>query len=55
MGYKILGFVVWRGLKWYLRRRVDPKVAMAAAGGLLAAGAAIAAAVAAQRHSGDSE
>ena len=20
MGYKILGFVVWRGAKWYLRR-----------------------------------
>ncbi len=55
MGYKILGFVVWRALKWYLRRRVDRKMAVAAAGGLLAAGAAIAAAVAAQRHTDDSQ
>jgi hypothetical protein len=22
MGYKILGFVVWNGGKWYLRRRL---------------------------------
>jgi hypothetical protein len=22
MGYKILGFVVWNGAKWYLRRRL---------------------------------
>ena len=22
MGYKLLGFVVWKGGRWYLRRRV---------------------------------
>ena len=22
MGYKILGFVVWKGAQWYVRRRV---------------------------------
>jgi hypothetical protein len=23
MGYKLLGFVVWQGSKWYLRRRMS--------------------------------
>jgi hypothetical protein len=23
MGYKILGFVVWQGARWYARRRVS--------------------------------
>ena len=23
MGYKMLGFVVWRGARWYARRRVS--------------------------------
>ena len=27
MGYKILGFIVWQGGKWYLRRRVSGKKA----------------------------
>ena len=49
MGYKILGYVVWRGGKWYIRRRVTgggrKKLAMAglaalALGGALAAGRA---------------
>ncbi len=42
MGYKLLGFVVWRGAKWYVGRRVDldPRklAAAAAAGGLAIAG-----------------
>jgi len=46
MGYKVLGFVVWQGAKWYLRRRVPDvgrKVAIAAlAGGLIAGGIAVA-------------
>ena len=32
MGYKVLGFVVWQGSKWYLRRRMGGakrKVALA--------------------------
>jgi len=46
MGYKVLGFVVWQGAKWYLRRRVPDtgrKVGIAAlAGSLIAGGAAVA-------------
>jgi hypothetical protein len=38
MGYKLLGFVVWKGAKWYLGRRVGPKpgAKAAIAGGALA-------------------
>jgi hypothetical protein len=41
-GYKVLGFVVWRGAKWYARRRLPSprKLAVVAAGGLSVAGAA---------------
>jgi len=41
-GYKLLGFFVWRGAKWYARRRLPSsrKLALAAVGGLSAAGAA---------------
>jgi hypothetical protein len=46
MGYKVLGFVVWQGAKWYLRRKAPDagrKLAIAgAAGALLVGGAAIA-------------
>ena len=46
MGYKVLGFVVWQGAKWYLRRRFSGagrKAAIAAlAGGLIVGGAAVA-------------
>jgi hypothetical protein len=45
MGYKALGFVVWQGGKWYLRRRfsgtkrkiVIAGLGVAVAGGMLAA------------------
>jgi hypothetical protein len=41
-GYKLLGFVVWRGAKWYARLRLPSsrKLALAALGGLAVAGAA---------------
>ncbi|MEA2208827.1 MAG: hypothetical protein QOF54_1304 [Solirubrobacteraceae bacterium] len=41
-GYKLLGFVVWRGAKWYARRRLPPArtLALAAVGGLSAVGVA---------------
>ena len=41
MGYKLLGFVVWKGAKWYLGRRVGPhaRAKAALAGGALALGA----------------
>ncbi len=48
MGYKILGFVVWQGGKWYLRRRFQGtrrKVVIAGLAALLICGA-----VAAQRR-----
>jgi len=43
MGYKLLGYVVWQGGKWYMRRRlpgVPPRavIAATAAGGLMIAG-----------------
>jgi hypothetical protein len=45
MGYKLLGFVVWQGGKWYARRRfhgVGQKVAIGAlAGGLIVGGIAL--------------
>ena len=45
MGYKVLGFVVWQGSKWYLRRRMSgtkTKAAVAGVGAAVLAGAAIA-------------
>ena len=45
MGYKLLGFVVWQGAKWYLRRRFPHggrNIAIAAvAGGVIAGGIAV--------------
>jgi hypothetical protein len=52
MGYKLLGFVVWQGGKWYVRRKVNGaarKVAIAGLGALVLGGV-----IAAQRAaSGD--
>ena len=46
MGYKLLGYVVWQGGKWYVRRRVDlapPKLAVAGlAGAVLVGGLVVA-------------
>jgi hypothetical protein len=42
MGYKILGFAVWQGGKWYLRRRLhgaSRKLAIAGLAALVVAGA----------------
>ena len=42
MGYRLLGFTVWRGGKWYLRRRfagTGRKFAMAGLGALAVGGA----------------
>jgi hypothetical protein len=36
MGYKVLGFVVWQGGKWYLRRRMSGAALKVAVGGLAA-------------------
>jgi hypothetical protein len=36
MGYKVLGYAVWQGAKWYFRRRTPdgpPKLALVGAAG----------------------
>jgi membrane protein DedA with SNARE-associated domain len=42
MGYKLLGFIVWKGVKFYLGRRIGPNAGRKAlvAGGGVALGAA---------------
>ena len=57
MGYKILGFVVWQGARWYARRRVrqmmpSRRVAIAA---LVASAVATMAAVAATKRDASSQ
>jgi hypothetical protein len=45
MGYKLLGFLVWQGGKWYLRRRmpdVRRKAAIAGVAGLVVGGLIVA-------------
>jgi hypothetical protein len=52
MGYKMLGYVVWQGAKWYLRRRYPGAGRKVMIGGAAAAALAVAAAgvIAAQRE-----
>jgi hypothetical protein len=41
MGYKVLGFAVWQGSKWYLRRRMGGfrrKAAIAGISAIIVAG-----------------
>ncbi len=52
MPYKVVGYVVWRGAKWYLRRRYPGtrrKLAVATVGGALVAGVL----AAARQHGSD--
>ena len=45
MGYKLLGFVVWQGSKWYVRRRmsgVRGKIAVAAVSAAVIGGVVLA-------------
>ena len=44
MGYKILGFAIWNGAKWYLKGRYGRNKRLAAAGivGLAVVGLAVA-------------
>jgi hypothetical protein len=51
MGYKILGFVVWQGAKFYIRRRVDGTQAKIALAGLSLA--VVAGFIAASRQQAD--
>lgn len=50
-GYKLLGFVVWRGARWYLRKRLPSprKIALATGAGVTGVVAAV---VIAKRVSG---
>ncbi len=50
MGYKILGFAVWQGGKWYLRRRFGVLVSRRVlTGAAVVAGVGVAAAMASRR------
>jgi hypothetical protein len=49
--YKLVGFLVWKGGRWYLRRRLPPPRALAVRG-MLAGGAATALVLAARRARG---
>jgi hypothetical protein len=52
MGYKLLGYIIWRAGKWYVRRRfpnLGRNLVIAGAAGALLAAAAVA--VASQRGS----
>jgi hypothetical protein len=45
MGYKLLGFAVWQGSKWYMRRRMSgarAKLAIATVGAAVVAGVLVA-------------
>jgi hypothetical protein len=50
-GYRLLGYAVWHGGKWYLRRRL-PSARTLALGGVLVCAALTAAAAAARRPTG---
>lgn len=55
MGYKMLGFVVWQGARWYARRRVSqmlPSRRVATAALVVGAVATVAAATAAASKRG---
>jgi hypothetical protein len=51
-GYTLLGYVVWHGGKWYMRRRLPPARKIAVSGLVAAAGLAVAAVAIAKRASG---
>jgi len=50
MGYRILGFAVWHGGKWYLRRRYGDRPRRIAIAALVVGG--LGAALIAQRRNG---
>jgi len=54
MGYKLLGFAVWQGARWYVRRRISRLIpSRRVATGALVVGVVSAIAVVAARHDGD--
>jgi len=58
MGYKMLGFVVWQGARWYARRRVSqmlPSRKVAAAALVASAVATVAVVTAVSKRHSDAE
>ena len=58
MGYKMLGFVVWQGARWYARRRVSqmlPSRKVATAALVASAVATVAVVTAASKRHSDAE
>ena len=53
MGYKLLGFAVWQGGKWYLRRRMRGMARTAAIVGVGAAAVGVLVFAAQRQHSSD--
>ena len=51
-GYTVLGYVVWHGGKWYLRRRLPPARKIAVSALAAGAGLAVAAVAIAKRAAG---
>ena len=51
-GYRLLGYVVWRGGKWYLRQRLPSARTLAISGLIVCAGAAAAAVAIGKRAGG---
>jgi hypothetical protein len=41
-GYRLLGYAVWQGGKWYLRRRLPSRRGLALSGALVSAGLGVA-------------
>jgi hypothetical protein len=54
MGYRILGYVVWNGAKWYVRRRYGGAASRKAAALGIVGAAVVALAVAGRKRSGSS-
>jgi hypothetical protein len=51
-GYRLLGYAVWHGGKWYLRRRLPPARKIVVSGLAVGAGLAVAAVAIAKRAAG---
>ena len=53
MGYKLLGFAVWKGAKWFVRRKYGDKPKKIFAGTVVAAALLAGVLVAAKRNGDD--
>lgn len=53
MGYKLLGLIVWRGSRWYVRRRYPDAPRKIAIGGVAAAAVGVGVVALTHRQHGD--